>query len=231
VAADTDCPGVLPLSASSAQISQAFAPLRELVGDDAPESYPAGIELFQQGAVVEGVYVVAEGVVKLSHISLDGRPTILGLRSPGWILGAAAATCSPLHPVSATTLTRCRLHRVPTSRFRALLKRRAKLSWYVHEMHSREIHEHLMQLVGIRSLPARERLGRLFLRLMPSVDEVKGGVRLESPLRLWEVAQLIAVTPSYLSDLLRGLEREGVIRRSKGWVIILDPHRLSSGDP
>ncbi len=228
--ADTDGPGGTSLSDTTIQLSQTDAPLRQLVGHEEPQSYAPGIELFRQGAPVESAYVIADGIVKLSHVNLNGEPTILAIRSQGWILGAAAATFSALHPITATTLTSCRLHRVSASRFRTLLRRRASLSWYVHEMHSREIHEHLMQVVGLRSLPARKRLGRLFRRFVPAVVRAKDGIRLDLPLRMWEVAQLIAVTPSYLSDPLRVLEHDGVLRRSKGRVIILDPHRLSSGD-
>jgi len=201
--------------------------LRELVGPDEPQRYASGIELFRQGDPVESSYVIAEGVVKLSHVSLAGKPTIVALRTRGWVLGAAAATCSSHHPVSAATLTHCRLHRVSASWFRTLLRRRARLSWYIHQMHSREIHEQLTQVVGLRTLPARERLGQLLARFVPPAGEAREAIRLQLPLRLWEVAQLIAVTPSYLSELLRDLEDDGVLRRSKGWVIVLDPHRLS----
>ena len=38
------------------------------------------------------------------------------------------------------------------------------------------------------------------------------------PLRQWEVAQLVGVTPSYVSQLLGELEREGVVRRERGWI-------------
>ena len=97
-------------------------------------------------------------------------------------------------------------------------------------MHGREIQEQLLQVVGLRSLCARERLGRLFLRFIPAVAEPNEGIRLHLPLRLWEVAQLIAVTPTYVSNLLRELEHERIIRRSKGRLIVLDPGRLSTGD-
>jgi DNA-binding IscR family transcriptional regulator len=32
------------------------------------------------------------------------------------------------------------------------------------------------------------------------------------------VAQLVGVTPSYVSQLLGELEREGVVRRERGWI-------------
>jgi CRP-like cAMP-binding protein len=203
---------------------------RTVVGRRGSTGYPAGIELFQQGGTLDSVYFVAHGLVKLTDIQSDGRVTILGLRSRGWIVGAAAAIRRHPYPVTATTLTRCQLFRVGVRRFLTSLQRSAGLSWYVHDMHARELHDQLAQEVGLRSLTARERLEHFLATLLPQRGSAARPVefRLELPLRLWEVAQLIAVTPAYLSDLLGQLETEGVVRRSKGTVTITRPDRLSS---
>ncbi|MGH2376405.1 MAG: helix-turn-helix domain-containing protein [bacterium] len=46
------------------------------------------------------------------------------------------------------------------------------------------------------------------------------------PLRHWEIAQLLAVTPAYLSRLFNRLEQEGILLRRKGWLTISDPDNL-----
>jgi CRP-like cAMP-binding protein len=50
------------------------------------------------------------------------------------------------------------------------------------------------------------------------------------PLKHWEVAQLIAVTPAYLSRLFNQLELEGVIRRDRKAFAIPDLRRLQQWD-
>jgi hypothetical protein len=40
---------------------------------------------------------------------------------------------------------------------------------------------------------------------------------------------LIAIAPEYLSRLLSELERQKIIRRDKGWLIITDPSKFLSG--
>jgi CRP-like cAMP-binding protein len=201
-----------------------------LIGNAIPQSYSAGIELFRQLDSMGSIYLIADGLVKLTHVHSDGRVSVLGLRSRGWILGAASAIRGLPYATTASTLTKCRLHRVAATRFRQSLQRKAALSWYVHEMHSRELHEQLFQILGLGSLSARERLEAFFAKLLPPLGSPvpAKGIRLEIPLHLSEVAQLIAVTPPHLSHLLRDLEGEGVLRRSKGWVFVLDPDRLST---
>lgn len=203
---------------------------RSVVGRRGATSYPAGIELFQQGGTLDSVYFVAHGLVKLTDIQSDGRVTILGMRSRGWIVGAAAAIRRHPYPVTATTLTRCQLFRVGVRRFLTCLRRSAGLSWYVHDMHARELHDQLAQEVALRSLTARERLEHFLSTLLPERGSgvAPAEIRLELPLRLWEVAQIIAVAPAYLSDLLGQLEAEGVVRRNRGAVTIIRPDRLPS---
>jgi CRP-like cAMP-binding protein len=54
-------------------------------------------------------------------------------------------------------------------------------------------------------------------------------MKLQIPLKLKELAQLIAITPEHLSRLLRELEQQGVISRNKGWLIMTDPCKFISG--
>jgi len=50
--------------------------------------------------------------------------------------------------------------------------------------------------------------------------------RVQLPITHEEIAQLIAVTPQYLSCLLKQLTEEGVLRKVKGSLIVIDPRVL-----
>jgi len=197
-------------------------------GLPAPQGYQTGIELMRQGAASDVVYFIAQGLVKLNHLHAAGQASIVGLRSAGWIVGAAAVIQARPYAATATTVTKCLLHRIAADRFRGLVRRRAKLSWYVHEMHSQEVYGQLAQVAGLGALSARQRLERLLADLVPALTRScpRKGLRLELPLRMWEVAQLISVTPPYLSQLLAELECDGLIRRERGWLYLLSLDRL-----
>jgi len=177
------------------------------------ENYPAGIVLFRQGESPEVVYGIEQGWVKLVRIEEDGQAMIVGVRSRGWILGAASALAQKAHAVTAETVTWCRLRRMKVEAFRHLVQRDEAFSWYVHQMHAREVHRQLEQVVGLGCQRARRRLEQL-------LEELAREGETRCPLRQWELAQLVAVTPSYLSQLLRELEREGVVRREGGWIVL-----------
>lgn len=192
------------------------------------QACPPGTELFHQDSPVQDVYFIEHGIVKLIHLEPDGREIIVGLRTPGWMLAAAAVIVHKPHLATGTTLSQCRLRRVPSAVFRHLLHTDEEFSWLVHQMHSHEVFDQVARLAQLSCESARHRFEQLLWHLIAAAepDGLKKETKLALPLKQWEVAQLIAVTPAYLSRIYNKLEREGILHRSNGWVIIHDPQKL-----
>ncbi len=190
--------------------------------------YPAGEELFRQGAFPRGAYFIASGYVKLTSVDTDGRQLIIGLRSAGSILGAASVILEKSHPVSATTVTSCTLRYISSSAFISLLKEDAHFSWLVQLEQSRESYERITRIVQLGCGSARQRLAELLCQLISAnpVIESQPEVCLHLPLKQWEVAQLIAVTPEHLNRIVRQMQREEILRWTKSCVVIPDWQRL-----
>jgi CRP-like cAMP-binding protein len=192
------------------------------------QEYPPGIELFKQESVPRDVYLIEEGMIKLLYVEQNGREVIVGLRSPGWLVGAAYVVLHKNYAFSATTMTKCRLRRITADAFLSLLKTDPEFAWYFHQVQSYELYDQLTQLVGFGCLSARDKLEQLFSRLVsviaPHSDEQ--GVRLKLPLKHWELARLIGVTPEHLSRVLKEMQADGVIVRERGWVGIADVKKL-----
>jgi CRP/FNR family transcriptional regulator len=197
-----------------------------------PRPFPAGTDLFQQGFAADEVLLLEEGVVKLIRIEEDGRQLIVSLRSPISILGAAAAVTDEAHTATARTVTACTVRHVPAQAFRELLKTDPAASWQVHEMLSREVCEQAARLSQIACCSSRQRLELALRGLMPEAAGSAKDVKLQTPLKHREIAELIAVTPEQLSRLLREMEQEGLLRREKGWLILRDIRTWSgAGEP
>ncbi len=212
------------------------------VGTDRPDSwlpslpsallYPVGTVLMQQGGDPGDVFYVEEGLAKLVRTGSDGREQILGLRGAGWILGAALVLVLRAHPASAVAVTPCRLRRLSRQVFLELMMKHEALSWHVHQMHSREVLSQFQQMADLGTATSRERLERILRRLTGTASSsgAGDGVRLSLPLKRWELASLIAVTPEHLSRLLRQLRDDGVIRINNGYIVIPDVRRLAADD-
>lgn len=195
-------------------------------------TYPPAVELFRQGAYPVDVYLVQNGIVKFTRSEANGQEILLELRFPGSLVGSAAAISERPHPFAAVTVTKCTLTRWSARSFVSLLDTDTSLAARVREILSDDILDHVARISQLTCLPARQRLEQLLWqfceRLEPhGTGQTSGPTsRLQLPLKHYEIAELLSITPTYLCRLLNALEKENVITRSKGWIIVREPAAL-----
>ena len=201
------------------------------LGSDS-HTYPPAVELFRQGGNPADVYFVQTGIVKFTRSEANGQEILLDLRFPGSLVGSAAAISERPHPFAAITVTRCTLTRWSARSFVSLLDNDTSLAARVREILSDDVLDHVARISQLACLPARQRLEQLLWqfceRLEPSTSgqSSEGTSKLQLPLKHYEIAHLLSITPTYLCRLLNTLEEENVITRSKGWIIIREPSAL-----
>jgi CRP-like cAMP-binding protein len=197
-----------------------------------PREIPPATTLFLQGSPSREVFYIQRGLVKIMHLSEGGQEFLVGLHSQGSLLGAASVIVQEPYPFTAITVTSCSLNRISADLFLHLTRTDDQFCWYLHQVHSREVHRQAGQLASLRHLSARQRLERLLLQFLSSMSssEKQSSMRIRLPLKHWEIAQLIGITPEHLSRTLQQIKREGVMREEDGCIIISDVRRLSSQD-
>lgn len=100
---------------------------------------------------------------------------------------------------------------------------------HVLRVQAREIVNALTHIGDHRMLPARARLRNFLVEL--GSNAVPGDKGAELPLRDWEIAQCVNVTPPYLSTLLSELVREGMLRRIGGKLLMIPRAGQTTGEP
>ena len=199
----------------------------ELLESRESHLYPTGVELFHQGNPAVDVYFVEDGLIKLIRAEESGHEIILDLRFRESLVGAAAAIQNSFHAFSAVTATACKLIRVNAQQFRSLLAEDASLSSHVNEILSGEVLNLVARISQIACLPARQRLEHFLWHLCEeSQNPSESNLRLQLPLKHYELAELLSITPTYLCRLLNALETESVICRRNGWIVISKPAGL-----
>lgn len=193
--------------------------------------YGPGVRLYEQGYPPEDVYHICSGLVKLTTLDARGRELIACLQGEGWVLGASAAVLQKSYETSAITLTSCRLQRILGKDLRNLIKTNPDISWRIHEMHSREVRLQSERLAALGTQSARARLIQLLSQLINEngLQPSAGKWILKAPLKQWEFAQLLAITPGHVNRLLRALEKEGTVRRHKSAIILSNLEKLTEG--
>jgi CRP/FNR family transcriptional regulator, cyclic AMP receptor protein len=194
--------------------------------------FPPSTSLFIQGATPKEVFYVERGMVKLLRMNENGQELAIGLPSQGSLLGAASVIVREPYPFTAITVTSCALSRIPADLFLRLAKSDEEFCWYLHEVHSREVHRQASQLAALRYLSARQRFERLLLQFLSSIPahERQTSMKIRLPLRRWEIAQLLAIRPEHLSRVLQQIKQEGILREEDGCFIVSDVRKLHSTD-
>lgn len=194
--------------------------------------YGCGTLIFKQGEAATTVQLLERGVVKLSALDAEGNETIVALCGSGSVLGGVfGGNDDSRRPVFATALTECQVYSLAPPEFFAHLQQDARFALQVHEAQALQLHELMERLAQRDSCPARQRLSRALASLVRllGLEVPPRNLKLALPLTQDELAAFIGVHPTYVSKLFRSLEREELIRREKGWLIILDPPRLFEG--
>ncbi len=198
-----------------------------------PETHPAGTELLPQDRMPERVQLLADGIARLERRDPGRAAATVGLRFPGWLLGAESVIAGRKTPIAVVAATDCTVRGLARERFLGFVRVDPDLSWRVAQMYSREMVDRLERPGGRECVPPEARLKHLLRRLLDANET--GGLQKEVHLRLpvthRELARLLSISSGQLSALLARLQREHVIRVRRDRLIIMDLPGLREADP
>ncbi len=193
-----------------------------------PECHVAGTKLFTQGMPATATFYIESGLVKLSASAQLGREFIVELRNAGRMIGLASALTGQPYPMTATLLTNCNVRRVDAGTLLRLTNSDNEICRRLLLLQSYEVLRNHDGFTQLACASAEERLKRLLWEILLELGLASSDkpARLNLPLRNWEIAQLLVVSPAYLSRMLKRMEKQELLVRKKGWLIIPDPQKL-----
>jgi len=191
--------------------------------------------LFQQGTLAQSAMIIEEGWIKLVREEKDGQVQIIAIYPPGSLLGAETLISNQLHSATAITLTSCRFYSIPLMVFLRWIRTDPHFSRQILRAFSRKINAREIASAQSKCLSPRLRLEQILLQLLSVQNQSdvnangkygNAGYKLLVPLQRQELAQMVYVTPEHLSRLLKELEKDQLIRRDRGWLVVTSPDKL-----
>ncbi len=201
--------------------------LRGLPGSTRLASLQRGTALYSQSQAADAVFLIEEGLVKLTRANETGGKIILAICGPGQLVGEESiAEEAEAYYSEAMAITAGAVQRVPrdpllallhsnydsaTSLVDYLLSRKLELAEKVellclHDVEHRILH-YLAQLSS----------------LLPAIDNGDG---FQIPITQLELADLIGATRETTSTTLNQLERRGLLKLSRRLLTIPSPQEL-----
>ena len=193
----------------------------------ASRRFARGQMVFLEGDPCAGLFIVAEGEVKVFKLSPQGREQIVHQLTPGGTFNDVAVLDGGPNPACAAATTDATLYVIARADIRRLAQAHPQLAWALIESIARRT-RHLLSLVedlALRSVKAR--LARLLLseaargRAAGALDRSQMMTQVEMAARLGTVREMIG-------RALRELSDEGWIEFDRHRIIIVDHPGLTA---
>lgn len=184
--------------------------------------------VFAEGDPCGGLWVIAEGRVRLYHADAQGRQQVVSFRGPSDLLELAPALDGRAYSASALTLEECDLVYVPRATLASLGERfpvtiRNTMSQLCMEVRQRDI---ATAIASLRNARGRVLCTLLFMADQYGVRTGDGGVSIDYRLTRQDIADRSGVTLETSIRVLSDLQRRGLVRTRAQCIEILEVERL-----
>lgn len=189
--------------------------------------YLAGETVYFPGDPSETLYTLHHGRVRLAYLDESGRRFTLAIMSAGELFGESTLAGEEKRRWIAETLEDTVLCIVHKDEFLRIAQRNPKLALKISKLLGERLIEIENKLEDLLFKGVNARLARTLLHLVQQYGESDAdGVRIRLKLTHEELAHLIGSTRETTSLALGDLERQGLLRKQRGIIIVKDVERL-----
>ncbi|MEJ1354786.1 MAG: Crp/Fnr family transcriptional regulator [Candidatus Sedimenticola sp. (ex Thyasira tokunagai)] len=188
-------------------------------------SLQEGEALFEVGDEARRFFLVTEGQIKLSRLSMNGNEKVIEVVSAGYTFAEALMfSDKPAYPVRATALGSAKLIAIDSKRFRDMLHESVETCFRVMGDMSMRLR---MMIKEIDDLTLQSATGRV-AGFLCGQYMYKGRERVEFDLTTPKgvLASRLSVKPETFSRILHNFADQGLVRVRGGHIEILNPNGL-----
>jgi len=187
--------------------------------------YEAHTTIFRQGDPSEFLFVVQEGMLKMTLNDADGREQIIGLPAPGQLLGFNSVG-EHTYAYTVVALTPSAVCKIQHRDMLEILHQNPGVAMRTIEMLNQELGQarSLIHILGQKT--AVEKIATFILSLHAHAPTEGDAQTAALPLSRQEMAELLGLTVETVSRLMSEFKRDGLLEAPRGHVRILDRERL-----
>lgn len=165
--------------------------------------------------------IVKSGAVRLGQVDVDGRYSGMAVLGPGQFFGEFTIFANLPRSFDAVAIGPTIINEVSRLRFDRLLEKHRGIREHFLWSLAHRLHAALRMVDDLRRLPLNVRAAKM-LFAMTQEENGKVVVRVTQS----DLADLLGVTRASANKVLNELEKEGLIERSYGRIVITVPDRL-----
>lgn len=194
------------------------------------KTFPKGSSVYLPSDSAQGVLLVADGRIRLSSLTPDGKQAILAFVEPGEVFGELSLLDAGTREEYAEAVVNSTVILLPGDVLQDLLLESPQFSLGITRLiglRRRRVERRLKSLL-FRS--TRERLGSLLLELVEQYGKsVPEGVLIDLKLSHQDLASIIGATRESVTLLLGELHGEGFVQVGRQRIVVRSPERMARG--
>lgn len=193
------------------------------------QTYDKRDVIFREGDPCDRLYIVKEGMVRLSKALPDGREQLMCPRGAGQLIGFCNAGGGN-YPITAVALTPVNTCSIEHKNMKRVLEVNPATALDVIGLLNQELGKSQAMICNLGLKTASEKVASFILSLLPA--EATNDILIPLPLSRQEIGEMLGLTVETVSRIMAELRREEILDSPRGGVLIRDINRLRylSGD-
>jgi len=189
---------------------------------------PAGTPIYLPSEKADSVFLLVKGLVKVCHLTMDGKESILAFVEPGELFGELAIFGDEDRDEYVETIETSTVMMIPAAEITQLMAVHSDVAFGITKLINLRRHRIERRLKNLLFLSNRERLVQLLLDLAEQFgSQADDGIRLHIKLSHQDLGNLIGSTRETVTVILGQLRAEGSIDGGRRRIVLTDPQRLA----
>ena len=193
--------------------------LSELSGLSVERTFQVNEFIFWEGDDADYFYVIAQGRIKVVKHASSGKEFIIAFFGPGEMFGEVAVFEGKPYPASAQAISASKVLGINRQAFLDFLATRPKVALRIINILGGRLRDAQGRLKDLAGERVEQRLARIMLMLAARMGSTL-------PFTRQELADMAGMTTETAIRLTGGLSERGIIRTSRGQLVILDEAKL-----
>ena len=193
--------------------------LSGLAGLSVERSFQPNEFIFWEGDEADYFYVIAQGRIKVVKHASSGKEFIIAFFEPGEMFGEVAVFEGKPYPASAQAISASKVLGINRQNFLDFLATRPKVALRIINILGGRLRDAQGRLKDLAGERVEQRLARILLMLASRMGNTL-------PFTRQELADMAGMTTETAIRLTGGLSERGIIRTSRGQLVILDETKL-----
>jgi CRP/FNR family transcriptional regulator len=183
--------------------------------------------IFSEGDPSDWLYIVSEGKVKITKLSMEGKEIILEMIHPADFFGVVAVLKGFPYPANAVAMEDSRLLRISRSSLLRILDRFPNLMYCLALQLGERMKGSHETLKNIALERVESRIASLLLKLADKTGtKTDGGTLIDMKLTKQDIAEMVGTTVETSIRTMSKFRKLGVVSEQKGKILITNIEKL-----